>query len=74
MYILITTHNCLNCQRSKQILDDYNVPYVEIDRSYASSSILEMCELYQSSLPYIFKLNYNGYDDLEKQLLHSYFP
>ena len=64
-YLIITQQNCLNCSRAKILLEDSN--YVEIDKSFVSSNILD---LGNGNYPIVF--NYIGdYDDLEKKILHT---
>tara|TARA_R100000951_G_scaffold36146_2_gene30903 strand:+ start:1201 stop:1404 length:204 start_codon:yes stop_codon:yes gene_type:complete len=64
-YLIITQKNCINCSRAKILLQD--IKYIEIDKSFVSSAILE---LGNGNYPIVF--NYIGdYDDLEKKILHT---
>lgn len=60
MILLITKQNCIHCARSRILLQDHN--YVEIDRNYVSSSILENRN---GEYPMVFNL-IGGYEELEK--------
>ena len=73
MYLIITNENNLNCNRLLNLLDLYNYPYINIDRVYASSAILDMCSLYGcEEFPVVFKLN-GSLDDVEREIFHSEF-
>ena len=64
-FLIITKDNCLNCKKAKILLDD--TPYIEINKNYVSSAILE---LGGQNYPIVF--NYLGdYDDLEKYIIHK---
>jgi len=60
MILLITKKNCLWCARSRILLQDHN--YVEIDRNYVSSEILENRN---AEYPMVFNL-IGGYEELGK--------
>ena len=73
MYLIITNENNLNCNRLLNLLDLYNYPYINIDRVYASSAILEMASLYGcEEYPVVFKLN-GSLDEVEKEIFHTEF-
>ena len=73
MYLIITSENNINCNRLLDLLDNYNYPYINIDRVYASSAILDMASLYGcESFPVVFKLN-GSLDDVEREIFHSEF-
>ena len=73
MYLIITSENNINCNRLIELLDNYNYPYINIDRVYASSAILDMASLYGcEEFPVVFKLN-ASVDDVEKEILHTEF-
>lgn len=65
MILLITKQNCIHCVRSRILLQDHN--YVEIDRNFVSSEILENRN---GEYPMAFNL-IGGYDELKKLILHS---
>jgi hypothetical protein len=65
MYLIITQKNCINCSRAKILLQD--IKYIEIDKSFVSSAILE---LGNGNYPIVFNL-IGDYDDLEKKILHT---
>ena len=68
MYLIITSENNINCNRLIELLDNYNYPYINIDRVYASSSILDMCSLYGcDEFPIVFKLN-GSYNEVEREI------
>ena len=64
MYLIITKNNCINCSRAKILLQD--IKYIEIDKSFVSSAILE---LGNDQYPIVFNL-IGDYDALEKYILH----
>jgi len=64
MYLIITKNNCINCSRAKILLQD--IKYIEIDKSFVSSAILE---LGNGNYPIVFNL-IGDYDALEKYILH----
>ena len=66
MILLITKQNCIHCTRAKILLQDHN-NYLEIDRNYVSSSILEMSN---GEYPIVFTY-LGGNDELEKLIFHS---
>jgi len=66
MILLITKQNCLSCARARILLQDHN-NYIELDRNYVSSSILEMGN---GEYPMVFTYS-GGYQELEKHILHS---
>ena len=73
MYLIITSENNINCNRLIELLDNYNYPYINIDRVYASSAILEMVSLYGcDSFPVVFKL-LGSFEDVENEILHTEF-
>ena len=65
MYLIITKNNCINCARAKNLLND-NSSFIEIDKSFVSSAILE---LGNGNYPIVFNL-IGDYDALEKYILH----
>ena len=65
MYLIITKDNCINCSRAKILLND-NSSFIEIDKSFVSSAILE---LGNDQYPIVFNL-IGDYDALEKYILH----
>jgi len=65
MYLIITKNNCINCSRAKILLND-NSSFIEIDKSFVSSAILE---LGNGNYPIVFNL-IGDYDALEKYILH----
>jgi len=65
MYLIITQKNCINCSRAKILLND-NSSFIEIDKSFVSSAILE---LGNDQYPIVFNL-IGDYDALEKYILH----
>ena len=65
MYLIITKNNCINCSRAKILLND-NSSFIEIDKSFVSSAILE---LGNDQYPIVFNL-IGDYDALEKYILH----
>ena len=67
MYLIITQKNCLNCKRSIELLENNNYPYIEIDKSFVSSAILELAN---DQYPIVFN-NIGDYDDLAKKILHT---
>lgn len=54
----------MNCYRAKMLL--INEPFIEIDKAFVSSSILELSN---DEYPIVFNLIGN-YDDLEKHINH----
>ena len=64
MLLLITKDNCINSARAKTLL--INEPFIEIDKAFVSSSILELAN---DQYPIVFNLLGN-YDDLEKHINH----
>jgi len=62
MLLLITKENCMNCYKAKMLL--INEPFIEIDKAFVSSSILELAN---DEYPIVFNLLGN-YDDLEKHI------
>ena len=73
MYLVITSENNINCNRLLDLLDNYNYPYINIDRRNASSGILDMASLYGcDSFPIVFKLNGSLYE-VEREIFHSEF-
>ena len=65
MYLIITKDNCINSARAKILLND-NSSFIEIDKSFVSSAILE---LGNDQYPIVFNL-IGDYDALEKYILH----
>tara|TARA_R100000951_G_scaffold79381_1_gene67360 strand:+ start:183 stop:386 length:204 start_codon:yes stop_codon:yes gene_type:complete len=63
-FLIITNQNCLNCKKAKILLD--NTQYIEINKNYVSSAILE---LGGGNYPIVFNL-IGDYDDLEKYINH----
>ena len=69
MYVIIGKQNCMKCDELKNLLDEKEIQYNNLDMTEISNKTITYLRMYCNSFPIVLNINHS-FSNLEESLTH----